>query len=335
VILCSIVAGAGRDCAPAAPVRRRRAAPQLQQNQLCNSGAFGVCDNSGITMARDACMNAVELARAINESGFPLQVGLKLLANTGDWRVALSEPAWRDPNSEDPKFIDIVLRGRGPGPLRLVIECKRARDTEWIFLREPTSYADCNNRLNVRARLAVRRQSGPGVVDWTDIPFIPGSAEANYCVIRKNRQRSQDLLEKTAAELVRATEALARQEYTINDRVRQGDTTVNKGLSRVYVPMIVTTAKMYICDADYQGVDLQTGEVPNSSATAFPVVRFRKSLGGGDHKEWAARSVEQFAEWSERSVVVVQAAAFLDLLRRWDLGQLPHYLVDDVFPDGS
>jgi predicted DNA binding CopG/RHH family protein len=40
-------------------------------------------------------------------------------------------------------------------------------------------------------------------------------------------------------------------------------------------------------------------------------------------------------EWSERSVVVVQAAAFLDLLRQWDLGQLPHHLVDDIFPDGS
>ena len=154
-------------------------------------------------------------------------------------------------------------------------------------------------------------------------------------MIRKNRQRSQDLLEKTAAELVRATEALARQEYAINDRVRQGVTTLNKGLSRVYVPMIVTTAQMYICDADYQSVDMQTGEVPNSSATAAHVVRFRKSLGGGDHKGWAARSVEQFAEWSERSVVVVQAAAFLDLLRQWDLGQLPHYLVDDMFPDGS
>jgi hypothetical protein len=57
---------------------------------------------------------------------------LKLLAHNSDWRVALSEHAWRDPNSEDPKFFDIVLRGRGDGPQRLVIECKRARGTEWI-----------------------------------------------------------------------------------------------------------------------------------------------------------------------------------------------------------
>jgi hypothetical protein len=161
-------------------------------------------------------MNDAELAKAINESGFPLQLGLKLLAHSGDWRVALSEHAWRDPTSEDPKFIDIVFRGRGDGPQRLVIECKRARGTEWIFLRDATEYSERDKRLRVRARVAAMvPRLNTAIDDWADVPFIPGSPEANFCVIRKNNQRSQDLLEKTAAEIVRATDVLALQEYQI------------------------------------------------------------------------------------------------------------------------
>jgi hypothetical protein len=280
-------------------------------------------------------MNDTELAKAINESGFPLQIGLKLLADTGNWRGALSEHAWLDPISGNEKFIDFVLRERGLGAQRLVIECKRARHTDWIFLREPTESLARDDELNVRAKILHRTPNRDALIDdWLDLPCRPGSPEAGYCVIRKNNKRTEELLDKTAAELVRATDALAHQESILYERTFGRIANLSRDLSRVYIPMIVTTAKMYICDADYRSIDLQTGEIPAAFGAPVPVVRFMKSLGVEDLKPTAV-AVRQFGEQSERSVLVVQAQAFLNTLKRWDLGRLPSNLVDAVFPDGS
>ncbi len=58
-------------------------------------------------------MTDAELAKAINESGFPLQLGLQqLIQRQPLWKVRVAEHAWRDPVSGDEKFIDLVLGDR-------------------------------------------------------------------------------------------------------------------------------------------------------------------------------------------------------------------------------
>jgi hypothetical protein len=200
-----------------------------------------------------------------------------------------------------------------------------------VFLREPTDYPGRDARINVRARVMTRRSNGAhGIDQWIDVPFLPGSPEANYCVIRKNNQRSQELLEKVAAEVVRAVDALAAQESAANFRVTRASVAgPAEALKRVYVPMIVTTAKLYICDADYEKVDLQTGEVPGPTAIEVPAVRFMKSLVSLDPRLSSANTAEEFAQQSERSVVVVQAAHFADFLNGWDLSRrMPTQLLE-------
>ena len=270
-------------------------------------------------------MNDVDLEKAINDSGFPLQLGLQISAQTrsGDWRVLLSEHPWRDPLTGDEKFIDFVLHGKTCQSL--VVECKRARDTEWLFLREPTAGLQ-ENRLITRARVVAKPENGrPQIDEWTNVPCIPGSPIAQYCVIRKNKQRSQELLERTAAEVVRATEELARQELAIF-------TKTGRRLSRVYTPIIVTTAQMFICDADYGKIDLESGEVAGVDITPVSLVRFMNTLSAVD----AALSVtrlEGLAGQAERGVIVIQAKAFLSVLAKWDLGTLPHPLPTALFGD--
>jgi hypothetical protein len=114
-------------------------------------------------------------------------------------------------------------------------------------------------------------------------------------------------------------------------------TSLNQGLSRTYVPMIVTTAEMYICDADYEDIDLETGEVADLTRSAeAPVVRFMKAFDAGDARQSGAVSIEKFAGQSERTVVVVQARAFIDLLSKWDVSRnAPPQIMDALFPDGS
>jgi hypothetical protein len=280
-------------------------------------------------------MTPQQLEQAINDSGFPLQLGLRALAQESTWPVCLTEHAWRDPLGESEKFIDLVLKGRGSNdPQRLVIECKRAKDTEWIFLR--TDAGD-GHRSYLRARMAAAYVGAVSPVDdWVNVQFAPSSPEASFCVVRKGGQRSQELLEKTAAELTRATDALARQELLIHSSRPRGLAGVSGGLARLYVPVIVTTAKMYVCDADYRNVDLETGEVSAAETAPVPVVRFRKSLGVDRGTAPAVTSVEDLAEQAERSVLVVQAGAFLEFLEKANImKRTDRELLEALFANGG
>jgi len=278
-----------------------------------------------------------ELQKAINDSGFPLQLGLKLLTPPR-WRVALSEHPWRDPYGEGPKFIDFVLREKDVTPQRLVVECKRARGTHWIFLPDGTHTSRWETQIRVRARINSRLpKREPTIDDWADVDFIPGSPEVSHCVIRKNNQFSQELLEKTAAEVVRSVDALSQQELEIYTRTTAQVVSLNFGFSRVYIPIIATTARLFICDADYQSLDLHAGEVAKlNDVKEVPYVRFTKAFDMVDAGRSTARTISEFADASVRTVIVVQAKDFCSLVSRWDVGNIRQpIMVESFFPDGS
>ncbi len=252
-----------------------------------------------------------EAIKAVNESGFPLQLALKLLANRGDWRVFASEYPWRDPSAAEgkqEKFIDLIIEGRGQ---TLVIECKRFLNSEWIFLRDENTR---NDRTVIRARAVLKLPSGI-IDDWIDAQCIPGTAIGTFCVTRKNGSASTDMLETRAAELVRATNEVACDETRIWKR-RGGQLN-----SRLLIPVIVTTARLFVCDTDYSKVDLKNGEIETvrTSATEVPFLRFSKSLGAAARPGDVAQLAD-LTQQTERSVVIVQALNFTEFLDKWDLG---------------
>jgi hypothetical protein len=65
----------------------------------------------------------------------------------------------------------------------------------------------------VKVRLNGITREGQFISDWMDVQFIPGSPEANFCVVRAPDTR--ELLEKAASEVVRASAALADQELAL------------------------------------------------------------------------------------------------------------------------
>ena len=75
-------------------------------------------------------MKNTDLEKAVAESGFPLQLGVEHLVRStgGGWRVILSEHPWHDSATDEDKFVDLVLQA-DPG-LTLIVECKRAKETE-------------------------------------------------------------------------------------------------------------------------------------------------------------------------------------------------------------
>jgi len=81
-------------------------------------------------------MTPEKLADIVNESGFPLQIGVANLVKTNNpgWVVLYAEHAWQNPNDQSSGFFDLALQNPyGSGVL--VVECKRVQHTDWIFLQ--------------------------------------------------------------------------------------------------------------------------------------------------------------------------------------------------------
>ena len=263
--------------------------------------------------------DADKRADRVNKSGYPLQLGLQRLLNTKPWNVELFEHAWRDPLSDKPKFIDIVARCGEGHPLRLIIEAKRPENVDWIFIREnETGDARIDNELSVQSRMLVKNPKDSVFINQCEaVPFIPGSPEVVFCV------RDGEILEGTAAELVRAVDALAEQESDLFDLTRKPASLVGSLLKRVYVPVIVTTAKLFVCDADFGAIDFETGRVDTAHIKAATMVRFKKSFDVSDSRNANELKIGQFAARGERTVLVVQASWFETFLDMYDFGNLP------------
>jgi hypothetical protein len=76
--------------------------------------------------------------KTINESGFPLQIAVCHLVASANkpswpWQIRYTEHAWRHDEAKAEGFIDVVLQNTADR-VCLVIECKRVRDADWLFL---------------------------------------------------------------------------------------------------------------------------------------------------------------------------------------------------------
>jgi hypothetical protein len=276
-------------------------------------------------MSDDDNLTDEQIADAVNQSGFPLQLGLqRLVERSQRWQVGLVEHAWTDPLSGDPKFIDLVAIGKDR-PWRLVIEAKRSRNTAWLFL---TGKHGANLKFDVQARAV---STEPPVDDWERTYFLPNSPAAAFCIVRKNNQYSQELIEKTAAELVRAADALAAQETAISarERIRAGQPSSlllgrpdGVPSTRLYFPVIVTTAKLYAAFGNYDETNLVDGDLPDITGEEVPLVRLTKSLSVPQAGAPGIRrngTIQNLGSAAQRTVLVVQAQHFTELLESWQL----------------
>jgi hypothetical protein len=79
-----------------------------------------------------------KLLRLVNSSGFPFQMRIanEIRLKHGDsffhWTVITQEHAWRAVDGTRDGFIDLIIRNSEND--RMVLECKRSRDADWVFL---------------------------------------------------------------------------------------------------------------------------------------------------------------------------------------------------------
>src|SRR5207248_1122711 len=175
--------------------------------------------------------------------------------------------------------------------LRLVCECKRSRDANWIFLIE----RDCQtvDRACVHwTRFHERHSADSG---WNDFALTTSSYESSFCIVRGKGENDTPLLERLARRVIFATEALAHEESDLVWRDDEHDW-------RLYLPVIITTAKLWACRYAPERIELATGIVSDATFEEVSAIRFRKAFTTV-HEAKSEASLRRLNEIQERSVL--------------------------------
>lgn len=252
--------------------------------------------------------------RTLNDSGFPLQIAVhrKIDESTSEhgWKVRYSEHAWTNFADGRAGFLDLVLQNRH-GTSFMAVECKRPRDAEWVFLH---SDGEAQKRAHAQAWVSHYVGGGMPTFGWSGVTLNPTCAEAQFCAVRgQSTSERITLIEKTAAELVLATECLA-----LEHKDYRPPSTEN---FKLFFSVIVTTARLTLARFDPAAISLQDGTLDNASFEQVPYVRFRKQLGV--HHSLLTNDqyvqAEDIAYLKESTVFVVSAEAIADFLTEFEV----------------
>lgn len=260
---------------------------------------------------------SLELAQhpisSANASGFPLQIATVTAINKSQhWRVVVEEHPWRTEGGSQ-GYIDIIAasRKRNPPLDFLIIECKRVRQTGWIFLvpKDPAPVRRQAKLWGSHMGNTVWRK-----YDWDNLPSDPATYQSEYCAIPGQDQGRMNLLERTASELIDSVEALAAQEKELQDRRGAKD------FARIYVPILVTTAKLFVASFDPASISLAEGILPKETTTEeVPYVRFFKGLG--TYKgQLNGENIQELHGWNQRTVFIVNAEKLPSFLDEFEVG---------------
>jgi hypothetical protein len=215
-------------------------------------------------------MDIQKLTDTVNQSGFPLQIGVTALVkrttNQHGWKVLFLEHSWKNDLNNDSGFVDVVLEDRHRTSVML-LECKRVLDSAWIFLNpNPTA------KITSHAKAWLTRYSHDCFTHlcWADLSLNPDSPESEFCVVPGQDSKSKPMLERLSAEVVSATEAIALEEKDYQAQITDA--------LRMYFSVIVTTAKLKVCTFAPEKVSLADGKVVDPKFTDVSFIRFRKQL---------------------------------------------------------
>lgn len=260
-------------------------------------------------------MDAQKLTDIVNQSGFPLQVGLTdLIQKTTDqhgWKVRFIEHSWKNDLDKESGFIDIVIEDRHCTSIML-IECKRVLDSSWIFIVPKSKPIP---RRHVKAWVTRFAGNAFKQLFWADLTLTPDSFESEFCVVSGQDSKSKPMLERVASDIVSATEALALEEKDYQAQLKDS--------LRMYFSVIVTTAKLQVCSFEPGKVSLLDGKVAETEFTEVPYIRFRKQLSTRPTSAHfnVVSGLHEFIRAKEHTVFVVNAQALTEFLTDFEVDE--------------
>lgn len=270
----------------------------------------------------------------VNVSGFPFQLAVEYEINKSEsehqWQVVGREHFWKDNNTGKEGFIDLVLANT-TYTYRAIIECKRQLEKSWIFL-VPSDHQP----QNLATLLWSQRFSFRKKVDqaWAVLRIDPLSFVSAFCTMQGQSQNDKPMLERVASDVLLMIESLAKEESGyVGARIG--------AFPIIYVPIIVTTAKLLVCKFQESDLDLQTGTLPKDKVEFIkvPLIQFQKGLQSNIDSEGKSlanvtgsiTNLKQLNEFNQRSVFIVQANELTNFLKGFQL-QKENSWIDYVYP---
>lgn len=254
-----------------------------------------------------------DLRKIANASGFMFQLAVEHAVrssrNRRKWRPTAREIPWFDQDTTEQRFADLLLvRGSRD---RLVVECKRTKDADWVFLA-PASVPERTKYITTQW-IQNHPSTGPRG-GWTALEWTPESPVAEFCAIRGTGEGNVSLLERIGAPLARAAEYLADAE--LEEYKKAGA----EGFC-IFVPVIVTTAKLHVCRFQEEQVSLLDGKLPEADGEfeEVPLVRFTKSLSAVTSDATAGASLGRRMSQAMRTVLVINSERLVDTIEEWGL----------------
>jgi hypothetical protein len=262
-------------------------------------------------MSNDLQKHAKSIA---DSSGFPLQIRVSNIVDSMQgWQVLIEEHPWLSEETNLSGFIDLIIENyQQYGETKtdkfyvMLIECKRVKQAKWVFLVPET-----NKMKFTRARLWFSNSFNLSWnhFDWANIQVEPNSYESQFCAIPGMEHGRRNLLERTASELIEATEAFARQEQQLHER----HPSPQSQFQRIYIPIIVTTAELIVSRFEPGSISLQDGSLPDDAIfEEVPSVRFRKSLTAKLPSD--QDTIEKVHDDTQRTIFIVNAGKFEEFL---------------------
>lgn len=273
------------------------------------------------------------LLKIVNASGFLFQLRIEDEIKTRQqnrefrWKVVSREHRWMDLLTSKEGFIDLVLQSQGIA--RMVVECKRVRDGEWIFLIP-------DDKVNMgRARLlwTYSIEDKKILSDWDEFKTTPRSSESSFCIVRGQGEKDTPMLERLSGILLRSTESLASKE--IDHEIVQ-----KFGPALVHFPAIVTNAELRICKVNPKEIDIDTGMINDAEFEVVPYLRFRKSLSTIKAPLVQSKSLAESAQLQERTVFIINSTHLGAFLKETEIllsgfGKWPWDLAIEQGYDGT
>lgn len=163
--------------------------------------------------------------------------------------------------------IDLVLRA-GESHTYLVGECKRVDPAlgRWCFARTPLRGAE--SRLN---RLTLERLIFSQLQKLRSDPLVRAAPSEPYTIGVEIRTKEsgdgmggvKDAIDRSIAQVLRGASGLANHYYSL-------DWSSLTGQSFIFVPVVFTTAELWVTDAYIGNSSLESGNVPEDKFRAEP-----------------------------------------------------------------
>ena len=248
------------------------------------------------------------LKNMVDSSGFPLQLRVEeeIKRFCPDWFVEATEHPWKDEESVRDGYIDMIVV---KGPVRLVIECKRVLDSNWIFLIGENILLP---KLRVRILYTNFIANYKKEIFWEDYSTTFKINEANFCVVRGEKDKDKPMLERQLGLLIESLESLAVEEL-------KNTPTSKSPEIRNYVPLIITTARLQVCKFKPSDIDLNKGQIKSPEFEEVPFICFRKSIMTNYDYKTKSHELYDINKQKERSAFIVNSNKIKDFLKEFDL----------------